>query len=90
MSELRGRCKQCDGYYCDNVGGCPVGAVVAMQPERLVLNCYGGTVKIPLKRPMTIEQLFERELATDDRRRAQQSGTYYYPMHTGTFKIGGV
>lgn len=33
MSELRGRCKHCDGYYCDNVGGCPVGGVVAELAE---------------------------------------------------------
>lgn len=29
MSELRGRCRHCDGYYCDNVGGCPVREAVA-------------------------------------------------------------
>ena len=23
MSQLRGRCPHCDGYYCDNLGGCP-------------------------------------------------------------------
>lgn len=97
MSELRGRCRHCDGYYCDNVGGCPVGEVVAAQPTAPVLNCFGGTAKIPPKWPMSkwsmsIEQLFEREMAADNLRYAQQAGSYYYttyPMHLGTFKIGG-
>ena len=51
MSELRGRGPHCDGYYCDNLGGCPkapAAQVSESKPE--YRNCYGGTAKIEPKK----------------------------------------
>lgn len=55
MSELRGRCRHCDGYYCDNVGGCPVHEVVEAQATMPMVTAEMGTL---FKSKEALEQHF--------------------------------